>query len=94
MLKYIRNVEEQLDNDSMLLVAFTGRKTQDGKPILTEEESTMDDAKSLMRGRCFLNINTRDLDKLEDEVFELYRRVYPNGKKDPLSGVALPEDSD
>lgn len=92
VLKYIRKVYKKLDDDSMLVVALTGRNEQN-VPTNFLREKNKNDFSKLNRGRCFLTIKNLELEKMEKEVKELYHTVYPGGKKDNL-GVILPDDNE
>jgi hypothetical protein len=80
-----------MEEDTMLLVAFTGRADESLKNKLKNSNFDLNQLNGLFRGRCFLKIKSTELEKLETDVNQLYHSVYPNGKKDPLLGVALPE---
>ncbi|RNA33498.1 RNA exonuclease NEF-sp isoform X2 [Brachionus plicatilis] len=92
VLKYIKKIYKKLDDDSMLVVALTGRSEKTGFTDFLGEND-MDRFNKLNRGRCFLTIKNLELEKMEKEIKELYDTVYPGGKKDDL-GVILPEDNE
>jgi hypothetical protein len=78
ILKYVRHVYDSLNDDTMLMVAFTGRSEFSSKNQnnLLENQNASD----LYSGRCFLRIKSDFIDKLDDEIKELYSKVNPNKK--------------
>ena len=95
LLKYIENVYENLDDDSLLVVALNGRT--DTKLNLAEVEAnfmeryangdnTKDpvDFNDLFKGRCFLKYKNVQMEALETEIKDLYNIVNPGGKLNTL----------
>ena len=76
MIKSIRDVYAKLEDDTLFMVAFTGRN---------DAVSSASDGKEkdgLHKGRCFLKFKCDAMDKLELEVKELYDLVNKNGSVD------------
>lgn len=92
VLKYVKKIYKKMDDDSMLVVALTGRDEKNGITNFLGEKK-LENCNKLNRGRCFLTIKNLELDKMENEIKELYDTVYPGGKKDDL-GVILTEDNE
>jgi hypothetical protein len=77
VLKYVRKTYDNLDDDSMLMVVFTGRTESQKINIAVDihEESSL--RNDLHKGRCFVKIKSDSVDKLEAEIKSLYDSVNP-----------------
>lgn len=74
LINSIRQVYANLSDDSLFMVAFTGR---------SDAASSASDDKArdgLHKGRCFLKFKCEAMDKLEAEVKELYDLVNGDAK--------------
>jgi hypothetical protein len=77
VVKYVRKTYEHLDDDSMIMVVFTGRSESNKTGFATnilEESSLRND---LHKGRCFVRIKSDGVDKLEAKIKSLYDSVNP-----------------
>lgn len=92
VLKYVKKIYKKLDDDSMLVVALTGRNEKNVHTNFLDEKN-IDKFNKINRGRCFLTIKNIEIEKMEKEIKELYDTVYPGGKKDNL-GVILPDENE
>ena len=73
----MRKVYESLDEDSMLMVAFTGRTEQHTINLAAANQEEPSLRNNLYKGRCFVKVKTESVDKLEAEIKELYDKVNP-----------------
>lgn len=72
----LRDIYQSLEDDSMIMVAFSGR-ADDKCP----DRSYSND---WLRGRCFLKIKNEYVEKLDDEIGELFKMVEPNKKGEEI----------
>lgn len=72
IIKYIKKIKKKLDDDSLLMVAFTGRHS-------TENDCEIDKKELFLKGRCFLIYKCQEIESLEKEIKDLYTIV--KGKK-------------
>lgn len=70
LVKFIRKIYDDLGEDSLLMVVFTGRNDESNK--LHQQESR------LLKGRCFLKYKCTELDELNKEIKELHSIVNQN----------------
>lgn len=82
VLKYIRKAYEQLDEDSMLMVVFTGRCELNS--LLNEDNTDHVVSRSeLLKGRCFVKIKADSLDEMDAEIRQLKESLNGHvGKND------------
>lgn len=77
MVKFIRKIYDNLSDDSLLMVAFTGRTASDELMKSNSEENFND----LFKGKCFLKYKCDALDSLNQEIKEIYAQVNPDAKQ-------------
>ena len=68
------DVYENLEDDSLFMVAFTGNSNVDQM----ESSNENIDKTQFHKGRCFLKHKCSEMEKLELEVKELYELVNSN----------------
>jgi hypothetical protein len=68
ILKYIKKIKKKLDDDSLLIISFTGRNF----PESYNETDTKD---LFLKGRCFLIYKCQEMEILEKEIKDLYNVV-------------------
>lgn len=66
----LRQVYDRLEEDSMIMVALTGR--------IVEKCPNRSYSNDLLRGRCFLKIKNDRVEQLDAEIGELFKIVRPN----------------
>ena len=64
MVKFIRKIYDNLSDDSLLMIAFTGRTASDELMKSNSEENFND----LFKGKCFLKYKCDALDNLNQEI--------------------------
>jgi len=79
-MKFIRKMyNEQLKDDSMLIVVFTG--TPVPIEVNLNEDGIQFAEKDLLNGRCFIKFKNLEMEKLESEVKALYEQVKSISEK-------------
>lgn len=70
LVKFLVQVYEQLEDETMVMVAFTGRD-KSSRPAGSGEPDLGD----LNKGKCFLKLKSAEMDSLESQVKELYTKI-------------------
>ena len=82
ILKNIRKIYNEIEDDSFFVVVFTG-SSKNAHP--NGHNHTTLQHQQLYKGRCFLKHKNEEFLKLEDEVKELYQKLKLN-KDSPNNG--------
>ena len=77
LVKFLVNVYDQLEDDTMVMIAFTGRDKTVARidPGDSDPDSQHLDLKDLSKGKCFLKLKCTEMDLLESQVKELYQKI-------------------
>jgi hypothetical protein len=69
IVKYVKKLKKKLDDDSLLVVAFTGRHSIENENENNKQEDLF------LKGRCFLIYKCKEIEILEKEIKDLYKIV-------------------
>ena len=77
LVKFLVKVYDQLEDDTMVMIAFTGRDKTVARidPGDSDPDSQHLDFKDLSKGKCFLKLKCTEMDLLECQVKELYQKI-------------------
>ena len=68
LVKFIRKFYEKLDDDSLLMVVFTGR-------CIDKNQELNSETNDMFKGRCLLKYKCNQLDELNEEIKKIYSEV-------------------